>query len=44
MKPINKQTMNNKMLQLLHPHAGDIPYIYIDAPKYEEDFNYWMHK
>jgi hypothetical protein len=34
----NKQTMmNNKMLQLLHPHTDDIPYLYTDALEYEED-------
>jgi len=34
----NKQTMmNNKLLQLLHSHTDGIPYLYTDAPKYEED-------
>jgi len=33
----NKQTMmNNKMLQLLHQHTYDIPYLNTDALKYEE--------
>jgi hypothetical protein len=38
----SKQTtmMNNKLLQLLHPHTDDIPYLYTDAPKYEEDLQF----